>query len=109
MPTTTKTYTPLAGLTGVQISKCTHMLENHMRCWRAGDFIVTAVTSYPADGDTPAHAETITYLKCRGHARMEKDSDDKAAADEARLVADEATVAAETPAIAPTTTTTTKK
>lgn len=105
MPTTTKTYTAIAGSTGIQITKCSHMLENHMQCWRAGDFLITVVTSYPQDGDTPAHVETVTYQKCRRHAQVEKEADDKTAADEAKLAAAEAVIAAETPTVTPTSTT----
>jgi hypothetical protein len=79
----TKTYTALASIPKTKIVTCSAVLENHMQCWRAGDFLVHQVTVQPAVAatkTTPAVAEAVDeldYQLCRRHANADKEAYDK--------------------------------
>jgi hypothetical protein len=79
----TKTYTALASIPKTKVVTCSAVLENHMQCWRAGDFLVrqiTVIPAAPATKTTPAVAEQVDvtdYQLCRRHANADKEEYDK--------------------------------
>lgn len=75
-PTITKQYTELAKVQGAQITKCSTVLENHMQCWRAGDYQVTITTTTPpTTKDGEATVKVQGYQLCRAHAILESQDD----------------------------------
>lgn len=79
---TRKRYTLLSALpTGngpgkIQITKCSAMLDNHMQCWRAGDFLVEQLVPSPDPDSATSEVVQSSYQKCRAHAQQERDQDE---------------------------------